>query len=65
MSELEKKLLELHIKEPNRDQLENFKKEYLYRRQRIHIARTARKFINDLETCIVYLKDKLDTINKL
>jgi len=64
MSNLEKELLLFELKEPNKEEFDQFKKEFLYSKQRMQIARTARKFIYDLEDCIVFLKRQLDSIQK-
>jgi hypothetical protein len=65
ISKLEKELLLCEIKEPNKAEFDQFKKEFLYSKQRMQIARTARKFIYDLEDCIVFLKRQLDKVQKL
>jgi len=64
ISKLEKELLYFEIKEPNKEEFDQFKKEFLYSKQRMQIARTARKFIYDLEDCIVFLKRQIDSIQK-
>jgi len=64
MSNLEKELVLYEIEEPNKAELDQFKKEFLYQKQRMHIARLSRKFIYDLEDCIVFLKRQLDNIQK-